>query len=397
MTMERHNLIQHALFPDEQIRPDADSATQRAIVKDSMQSWCLFLRDRRWSLRQKRALINRFRSVESIYAADTAKVHETIQSKPRRTSAEVLPSLIDYDLEWLSAPGNHLITINDPCYPAALLQLPDPPLALFASGNLALLNRPQIAMVGSRRPTPVGAKIVQKMSAGLARLGIVVTSGMALGIDGLAHQAALDVGGDTIAVMGCGLDVVYPVRNTGLHQLIAEKGLIVSEFSLGITPSKYTFPMRNRIVSGLSLGVVIVEAARNSGTLITAGFASEQNREVMVVPGSSVSKQYEGSHELIKSGAALVTSSEDVLHCLAKPLKDSLEKLRREPTGAPEGQDGDRPNHPLLQFIGAESTAMNAIILSSGLTTAKVSSILLELELTGAIAVAPDGGYVNLS
>jgi DNA processing protein len=332
-----------------------------------------------------------------VHSANAAEVRETIQSKPRRTSSEVSQSQIEEDLQWLSSPHNYLIVINDPLYPPALLQLPDPPLALFAAGDVSLLNQPQIAIVGSRRPTPVGAKIVRQISSDLASLGITITSGMALGIDGLAHQAALDVGGNTVAVMGCGLDIIYPARNSCLHQSIVTGGLIVSEFPLGVTPSKYTFPMRNRIVSGLSLGVVIVEAARSSGTLITAGFASEQNREVMVVPGSSVSRQYDGSHELIKSGAALVTSSEDVLHCLAKPLRDSLDADSCEALILSKRQDSKPLNHPLLEYIGVESTSMDAIILGSGLTTAKVSSILIELELTGVIAVAQDGGYVNLS
>lgn len=235
--------------------------------------------------------------------------------------------------------------------------------------------------------------MVSRISADLAALGVVITSGMALGIDGMAHQAALSGGGQTIAVMGCGLDVIYPARNSGLYQAIAENGLLVSEFPLGVKPSKYTFPMRNRIVSGLSLGVLIVEAAIRSGTLITASFASEQNKEVMVLPGSALSRQYEGSHDLIKNGAALVACSEDVLHCLATQLGDVLRSQRKPSLGASE----EAERSMLLKFIGAESTSIDSITLGSGLTTTEVSSMLLELELKGVVAVAQDGGYVNLS
>ena len=355
--------------------------------------WCLLIRDRRWSAKQKRQLIRHFSCPSKVLSASYAQTSEVIQRKQSQANANIDVQQIKADLQWLSSPQNHLITINDTRYPEALLQLPDPPLALFASGKLSLLNEPVVAIVGSRRPTPIGAKITHDLSAGLAKLGIVIASGMALGVDGLAHQAALEVGGGTIAVMGCGLDIVYPLRNTGLRNDIAVNGLLISEFALGVKPTKYTFPMRNRIVSGLAHGVIIVEAAKRSGTLITAGFASEQNKEVMVVPGSALSSQYAGSHDLIMNGAALVTSTKDVLRCLAVPLRHVLLETKNE-----EGrQSGKSLKHPLLEFIGAESTSMDAIIFSSGLTTAEVSSILLELELDGLVAATQEGGYMNLS
>lgn len=355
--------------------------------------WCLFIRDRRWSARQKRVLFEHFGSLDHVFNAGQADVRNVLQGMPKNAKSDVAQSAIKADLHWLSLAGNHLITIEDDRYPLNLRQLPDPPLALFASGNIALLKEPQVAIVGSRRPTPVGESVVSAISADLARLGVVITSGMALGIDGMAHQAALNCGGNTIAVMGCGLDVIYPARNSDLYRSIAENGLLVSEFPLGVQPSKYTFPMRNRIVSGLSLGVLIVEAAMRSGTLITASFASEQNKEVMVLPGSALSKQYQGSHELIKNGAALVSSSDDVLHCLAAQLGDAL-RGQVKPNSKEYVEVSDSG---LLAFIGAESTSVDSIILGSGLTTTEVSSMLLELELKGVVAIAQDGGYVNLS
>ena len=355
--------------------------------------WCLFLRDRRWSIKQKRALLSHFKCVSKILNASCAQTNEIVKSKPKNTVSAIDPMQIHDDLKWLSLPYNELITIQDSRYPKVLLELPDPPLALFTSGDLRLLGDPAVAIVGSRRPTPIGAKVAKDISSGLARLGIVIVSGMALGIDGLVHQAARDVDGGTIAVMGCGLDVVYPVRNTGLYAQIKSKGLLVSEFTLGTRPTKYTFPMRNRIVSGLAYGVVIVEAAKKSGTLITASFANEQNKEVMVVPGSVLSTQYAGSHELISNGAALISSYQNVLECLSGPLSHVI--LRTTEKSSEKSEQSTK--HPILQFIGAESTSVDAIVLSSGLTTADVSSILLDLELNGFVAATQEGGYINLS
>ncbi|MGK0375326.1 MAG: DNA processing protein [Arenicella sp.] len=303
--------------------------------------------------------------------------------------------MIDADLGWLDQPSHYLIPITDPRYPSLLRRLIDPPLALFAIGDITLLNEPQVAIVGSRKPTPIGDRMTRSISRGLASVGVVVTSGMALGIDGIAHQAALQSGGSSIAVLGNGLDTVYPSRHKALFQHLSTAGLLISEYPLGTPPARHTFPQRNRIVSGLSHGVVIVEAAERSGTLITARLAMEQNRDVMVVPGSALSSQYQGSHELIKQGAALVTCSDDVLCCLSEPLSRFLQDANSK-----------RPvKHlevlvtasPLLQYISVESTSVDEIILGSQLTSAEVSSMLLELELIGAVAIANDGGYVNLS
>ena len=269
----------------------------------------------------------------------------------------------------------------------------DPPIALFAKGDASQLARPQIAIVGSRRPTPVGSALAQRLAGGLAELGVVITSGLALGIDSAAHIGALNAGGDSTAVLGSGLDVFTPARNKVLFNRLSCEGLVVSEYPLAYPASRYTFPERNRIVSGLSLGVVIVEAAERSGTLITARLAAEQNREVMVVPGSGLSAQYRGSHALIQQGAALVASVDDVLHCLGSEL-NGWKKLSSSGDIAQRSYDGDAR---LLRYIGAESTSMDNIILASGLTSAEVSSMLISLEIEGVVAVSDDGGYINLS
>jgi len=258
-----------------------------------------------------------------------------------------------------------------------------------------------VAIVGSRRPTPIGAKVAKELANDLSRSGLTITSGMALGVDGLSHQGALDNAGSTIAVLGCGLDVVYPARHRGMYINIKQHGLLVSEYPPRTRPAKYTFPERNRIVSGLSLGVIIIEAAFKSGTLITARLAIEQNKEVMVLPGSALSQQYEGSHCLLRDGATLVSCAADVLYAISHALDEYVVVGVEPKTNGKEDQKQRSPldeNEALiLGLIGAQSTSMDEIIVQSQLTAAQVSSMLLKLELYGRVGLAGDGGYVNLS
>jgi DNA processing protein len=368
------------------------SACQKMPDESADIFWCRLSRDRRWSAALKRQLIEHFKGPELALSASEAQVRTIVSGRQRNSISKVDEAMLDADLEWLAQDSHYLIPISDRRYPDVLRQLLDPPLALFGIGDIALLNEPQVAIVGSRKPTPIGDRVTRSISQDLASLGVVVTSGMALGIDGVAHQAALAAGGASIAVLGNGLDTIYPSRHRALFEKLSAHGLLVSEYPLGVKPSRHTFPQRNRIVSGLSHGVVIVEAAERSGTLITARLAMEQNRDVMVVPGSALSSQYLGSHELIKQGAALVSSSNDVLDCLSEPLSWFLQRA----AGA-VAIERLAPENSLLQYISAESTPVNDIILGSQLTSAEVSSMLLELELIGAVAIASDGGYVNLS
>ena len=322
-----------------------------------------------------------------------------IQAAVGRSKAPLSDS-IKAEVSWLQTPGHYFIPITDLRYPHHLRQIPDPPLGLYAAGDLALLQEPQVSIVGSRRPSPVGQKITQQIAQQLAQLGLVITSGMALGIDGLAHQGALGApDGKSIAVLAHGLDSVYPQRHRQLFQQLLERGLVVSEYSLGVSATKHRFPERNRIVAGLSLGVIIVEAAERSGTLITARLAGEQNRELMVVPGSAVSAQYCGSHRLIQQGAALITSAQDVVACLQNQLQQSLacvDGCIAEQSLESKSNHNRQYSHPLLEHIGAESTPIDVIILASGMTAAEVSNELLMLEMQGQIAVSLDGGFVNL-
>jgi len=303
------------------------------------------------------------------------------------------------EMEWLQDPHHHLIPLTDPLYPSLLRQISDPPLALYAIGDIGLLREPQIAMVGSRRPTPVGHKCAQKIAQELAQLGLVITSGLALGIDGVAHRGALDAeGGRSIAVLAHGLDSLYPARHQELYQRLCAHGLVLSEYPFGVVANKHRFPERNRIVSGLSLGVVVVEAAERSGTLITARLASEQDRELMVVPGSALSAQYQGSHRLIQQGAALVSSAQDVLVCLAGEIDRAVHRSTNTSVGEQKHKRVlSFSDFPLLQYIGAESTSVDEIIISSGLSAGDVASQLLSMEVQGLITAGLDGGYVNLT
>ncbi|NND82600.1 MAG: DNA-protecting protein DprA [Gammaproteobacteria bacterium] len=351
--------------------------------------WCRFLRDVRWTRKQKFELLSTFRCPSVVYQNPEPALRGVTNGRWNRRHEEQDKCRLDADLLWLTQPGRCLIGWGQPRYPSQLAEIPDPPLALFAEGNTSLLDEAALAVVGSRRPTPAGSRITQLIVQQLAGLGLVITSGMALGVDGLAHAAALQAGGSTVAVMGCGLDIVYPQRHRKLHGQIREQGLLLSPFALNVRPDKSTFPQRNRIVSGLSLGALIIEAAERSGTLITARLALEQNREVLVVPGNPLSPQYRGSNKLIREGAALVTSAEEVLEELAIPLRNALQDPPQEAAICTE--------NPVLKAVGFDSTPVDLIIQHCGLTAAEVSSMLLMLELEGLVALADDGGYVRLA
>lgn len=293
---------------------------------------------------------------------------------------------------WLeSSQAHHIITLQSPQYPAALKELSDPPPLLYVMGNLDLLNEPQVAIVGSRRPTPQARRLAQEMAMDLSRKGLVITSGMALGIDAAAHQGALGSYGSTIAVLGTGVDVVYPRSHGDLYQAIAMQGALVSEFPLGTTPKPGHFPRRNRIISGLSVGVLVVEAALNSGSLISARLAAEQGREVFAVPGSVLNPLSRGCHKLIKEGAVLVESAEDILVELQSYLRAFVVS-----TSEPEPINSDLSGvqRVILESMSAEAISVDLICQISGLSFDEVSVILTEMELEGFIESVP-GGYIR--
>ncbi|MDR0278943.1 MAG: DNA-processing protein DprA [Paucimonas sp.] len=276
-------------------------------------------------------------------------------------------------MRWLERPGQHLLMWDDPAYPALLAEIPDPPPLLFVAGDAALVDKPQLAIVGSRRATPPALGTAAAFSRSLARAGFVITSGLAVGIDGAAHQAAIDAGGATIGVLGTGLEKLYPQRHRALARSMLEKGsALVSEFPLDAGPLPGNFPRRNRIISGLSLGVLVVEASLASGSLITAKLAAEQGREVYAIPGSIHHPGAKGCHQLIRDGALLVESIE--------PILDSLrgwQNLAPAPV--------DKPAHPLVALLLAAPQTSESLAISSGQPLAKVLAALTELELDGLV------------
>jgi len=280
-------------------------------------------------------------------------------------------------LKWLEASGHHLMMWDDPAYPGLLEELSDAPPLLFIEGDPDLLAQPQLAMVGSRRASRPGLDNATAFARNLARGGFVITSGLALGIDGAAHQGALDVGGKTIAVLGTGLEQLYPRRHLGLAARIVEGGgAVVSELPLDCSPQAANFPRRNRIISGLSLGVLVVEASPSSGSLITARLAAEQGREVYAIPGSIHHPGARGCHQLIRQGAALVECVEDVLQ--------ALRGWQQSPV-APETQRFE-PTHPLVAQLHAAPMSSEALAGAVNQPLAQILAALTELEVEGLVA-----------
>ena len=303
---------------------------------------------------------------------------------------------VEADLAWLDTPDRHLVTIGMPTYPVLLRQIPDPPPVLFVLGDADLLATPQVAMVGSRRATPPGRESAHALAAALAGCGVTVTSGLALGVDAASHRGALAGGGRTLAVAANGLDRVYPRRHRRLALQIAADGALVSEFSPGTAPLPGHFPRRNRLISGLSLGVVVVEAARRSGSLITARLAGEQGREVFAVPGPIESPLARGCHHLIRQGAKLVEQVSDILEELPENVwKSPVERPRRVADRQPEGLD--EAQRKVLESLAFRATSVDCVVERSGLTADTVCSILLALELRGLVAPVPGGAYCRVT
>ena len=291
---------------------------------------------------------------------------------------------VDAALRWADQPDQHLLTLDDPAYPALLLDLPDPPTVLYVRGRPECLGRPAVAIVGSRNATPQGAANARAFGKALADAGMAVVSGLALGIDAAAHRGALDAGGDTIAVIGTGADRLYPARNQALALEIAERGAIVSEFPLGTPATASNFPRRNRIISGLSRGVLVVEAAVESGSLITARLGGEQGREVFAIPGSIHSPVSRGCHRLIRQGAKLVETAGDIL--------EEFGTFAASPVAARDAaEDGARS--AVLDCAGFDPVTVDELVERSGLTADALSVILLQLELDGRVSSLPGGRY----
>ncbi|SNR79011.1 DNA protecting protein DprA [Methylobacillus rhizosphaerae] len=332
-------------------------------------------------------LLAAFGSPEQIYSASRQRlrdiVPDTVANAITAGPAEELQLMI---AAWLQQAGNHLVTLADASYPQALLDIPNPPPLLYTKGDLKLLNMPSIAVVGSRHASPQGEKNAEEFSAALSQHGLCIVSGMALGIDGAAHRGALKVGGKTIAVVGTGLDIVYPARHRNLAHQIAEHGLIVSEFALGTPSRAQNFPRRNRIISGLSQGCLVIEANVQSGSLITARLAAEQGREVFAIPGSIHSPLAKGCHQLIKQGAKLVEGTQDI-----------LDEMKIAPRIDVPLSEHPSECHPLLDEMGYDPVGIDVLAARCSLTPEILSAMLLVLELEGKVTSLPGGRFQRVA
>jgi DNA processing protein len=294
-----------------------------------------------------------------------------------RELAVVADSRIAEEKRALAALGGRFLVLGDTGYPAALAAISDPPPLLSAIGDLGLLARPMLAIVGAREASLAGRRFAAELAAELGRAGFVVVSGLARGIDAAAHEAALPTG--TVAVLGGGIDQVYPPQHDALQRAIADRGLLLAETSLGTPPISRSFPRRNRIVSGLAAGAVVVEAAERSGSLITAQRALEQGREVFVVPGSPIDPRYAGSNTLIRDGAILVRDANDIISVFGKP--QSIAQLVEKPRQTPH----DSTTATVLAALGSVPTAVDELVRRCQVSAATVTEVLLALELDGRL------------
>jgi DNA processing protein len=362
------------------------------MTPDRLRAWLALLHAPAVGVRRIAALLDCFEAPEAAFG-HPASAYEGLGLGAETVAFLRNPvwSVTEADLAWLAVAGHGCLTWLDPDYPALLREIADPPPLLFVCGDKSVLSRKQIAIVGSRNPSPLGMRTARQFASALSRAGLVVTSGLALGIDAAGHLGALDADGPTVAVFGCGLDRVYPRRHEGLARMILERGgVLVSEFTIGTPPRPDHFPRRNRIISGLSLGTLVVEAALRSGSLVTARQALEQGREVFAIPGSIHDPLARGCNALIREGAKLVESVDDVLEelgALAGFVEDSRKRDRPDP--APDDEDAKR----ILAHIAYAPTSVDTLVAATGFSADVIVTKLLFLEMEGFVTAAPGGGY----
>lgn len=362
-------------------------------------------------------LLGAIGSPERILSASLSQLKEAGLSKNLASAIlETSKDAADLDSQWLAADKNHhVITLDDDEYPSLLKQIDSPPPVLFIQGDVSLLQDPQLAIVGSRNPTQGGRDNAYEFAKHLAKNGLCITSGLALGVDGFSHKGALDANAPTVSVVATGLDRVYPARHRDLAHAISQQGVLVSEHTIGTPVRAQNFPRRNRIISGLSVGTLVIEAAIKSGSLITARYASEQGREVFAIPGSIHNPLARGCHQLIRQGAKLVETAEHILEEISPVLSQYLQeqvpvnKNNQKPdstssttkwsldSSSSTNEDKPDPDQRLiLQTMGYDPIPIDHLVVQTGLTVAKVSSILLILELQGIVEACGGGQYTRL-
>lgn len=337
-----------------------------------------------------RSLLKQFGLPQAMLARRDAELarhvgHAALEAMRSARVAEA----VERAVRWAGTPGHHVITLADDTYPRGLLEITDPPPVIYAQGRAELLQQPALAIVGSRNASAQGARNAEQFALALGDAGLTIVSGLALGIDAAAHRGGLASRGSTIAVLGTGIDVVYPARNAELAAQIAQRGLLLSEFPLGTAAIAHNFPRRNRLISGLARGCLVVEAAVESGSLITARCAADQGREVFAIPGSIHSPLSKGCHVLIKSGAKLVESAEDVLAELAG-FRASGSANTAAATMKTE------PDTGVLAVMGHDPVDVDSLCARAGMSAEQVASELLRLELDGRVTALPGGLYQRL-
>jgi DNA processing protein len=357
---------------------------------DDLEAWLRLLRTPGIGRTSARRLLASCGSPQAVFSARPAALRELVGAEAASALNEP-PTRHDEQLAatraWLDSDASrHVIVLGDTAYPAALLETADPPLLLYAQGRIELLQAASIAVVGSRNPTAQGSDNARAFAKHLSQAGLTVVSGLALGIDGAAHEGALAGPSGTIAVTGTGADRIYPARHRALAHRIASEGLLLTEFELGTPPLAENFPQRNRIIAGLSRGTLVVEAALPSGSLSTARAALEAGREVFAIPGSIHSPQSRGCHALIKQGAKLVESADDV-----------TSELQWRSNATPASDTPPDAESPLLRALGHEPVTLDALGARTGMSTADLNAQLLELELDGRVARLPGGLFQRRS
>jgi DNA processing protein len=334
-----------------------------------------------------RQLLASFGGPQEILAAPRDVLASIVPDRAARAVySPVPPELLTRVAEWLEDPVNHVITLGDPDYPQALLDTADPPPLLYAKGRGELLNVPAFAIVGSRNATEQGVSHAEAFGRALSDAGLTIVSGLALGIDAAAHRGGLAGASSSVAIVGTGLDIVYPARNRELAHELARDGCILSEFALGTSPIASNFPRRNRLISGMTQGCLVVEAALSSGSLITARLANEQGKDVFAMPGSVHSPLTKGCHSLIKQGAKLAETAEDILEELKLPARGA----------AAPGPSADEPMHAVLAHLGYDPCDFDTLLRVSGVAADVLAALLTQWEIEGFIEALPGGRYQRL-
>jgi DNA processing protein len=339
-----------------------------------------------------RNLLRQFGLPESVIARKRELAAYATPEALEALHSDAVRAQVDRALRWTGEPGHFIVTLADEFYPRALLEIPDPPSLIYAHGHIDLLQRSCLAIVGSRNATAQGESNAASFAKALSNAGLTIVSGLAVGIDAAAHRGGLEGAGSTIAVLGTGIDVLYPKRNSELAGRIAAQGLLLSEFPLGTGPVASNFPRRNRLISGLAQGCLVVEAALASGSLITARTSAEQGRDVFAIPGSIHSPVSKGCHALIKSGAKLVESAEDILAELSA-FRGSGYASTTGGEALPEANSAAG----LLAHMGHDPVDVDSLCARAGMSAEQVASELLHLELEGTVAALPGGLYQRLA